>query len=540
MSTTDSSVTTSRPDAVGAPQDWSVPTWDRSASARRSRRSVIVVLLVIAALFAGGYAGLKHLTRTGTIEDIQSHRVSRRSFPVILEEKGELQASQSIDIRSEIEGRATIIHLIEEGRHVEEGDLLVELASDEIDEKIRDAEIKVASATATFEASEKDLEILQDQNASDIRKAELGVDTARLALQKFEEGEKVELIQDAELALEKSQSVLERATQDYEDSKELYEQDFVTRIELENDRFRKYEAEIELKKAKLALEVLKKYTIPMELRQKQSDLDEAIKDFERTKKSAAAAEATAEADVAAKRAELALVRDKHQKLLDQKTKSRITAPSAGLVVYAKEGRWYRSESGIEKGAQVHEQQSLIQLPDTSSMKVVIKVHEAKMELLELGLPAKVTVEGVTGKVYEGTISKIATLADSSNRWLNPNLKQYETEIQIKNSDVRGLKPGTTARAAITVAELNDVVAVPVQSVFAKGSRFYVFVENGNEIVPREVKVGLASAEFVEIREGLDEGERVRLSVTEEDRHLLPDDRRRSRDEIEASALSEGS
>ena len=61
----------------------------------------------------------------------------RKNFKVILQEKGELKASSSIDIKSEVSGRSTIISLAAEGSSVKKGDLLVELASDEIEERVQ-------------------------------------------------------------------------------------------------------------------------------------------------------------------------------------------------------------------------------------------------------------------------------------------------------------------------------------------------------------------------------------------------------------------
>src|SRR5438552_1420526 len=51
------------------------------------------------------------LWHTQAKRDIQLYSVAPCSFPVILEEKGELKAANSIEIRSELEGKSTIINL---------------------------------------------------------------------------------------------------------------------------------------------------------------------------------------------------------------------------------------------------------------------------------------------------------------------------------------------------------------------------------------------------------------------------------------------
>jgi len=497
----------------------------RPAKAKRAfRRRAVALATLMVVVLGSVYLGWSRWGASDLEEDTQLYTVSRRGFSVILEEQGELEAVNSIDIRCELEGRSTIIYLIDEGTQVKRGELLVELASDLIDENIRDEEINEATAEAAYEAAVKEDEILKDEDASNIRKAELALRLAELALEKYQQGEKAELEQNATLAVEKSKSVLARTTEDLKDSQELYEQGFITKIELEDDRFDKYEASIEVKTAALAQQVLTKYTIPMALEEKTSDVEEAKKELERTRKASQASEAKSQADVTSKKSQLDLIREKLTKLRDQKQKAKITAPADGLVVYARSERWWRSEDQIEVGAQVHERQSLIELPDTGSMKVVVNVHEAQTEHLKPGLPATVEIEGFTGQQFTGTVSKIAVMADSSNRWLNPNLKEYQTDILL-DGDFTELKPGITTHAKIFMAELENVLTVPVQAVFAQGGKYYVFLNDGKTTRPVEVAIGLASNEYVEIKKGLTVDQRICLAVTDDMKLALPEESR---------------
>ncbi|MBI4579523.1 MAG: efflux RND transporter periplasmic adaptor subunit [Planctomycetes bacterium] len=501
--------------------DWPAPPHPVSGTRRRLTLGQIVGMVLLAALVAGGYGAYRLLTHTGPVVDVQLFTVTRRSFPVILKEKGELKAANTIDVRCELEGRPTIIYLIPEGQWVKEGDLLIEMASDTIDEQLRDGEGKEANALANYEATLKTREILRDENASKVRKAELQLRLAQLDQQKYIEGEQKELEQEAQLAVDKGKMILERETQDYKDAQELFEQGFITRVDLKDAEFSAYAAGLDLAKAKLALEVLNKYTIPMALEEKKSAVHEAEKELDRERKAAEASEAKATADVDAKKSDLDIARDKLAKLKDQKRKTKITAPAPGLVVYARESS-YRSESTIETGTQVHERQMLIQLPDTSSMKVEVRVHEAHIERLREGMAALVQVEGFSNRTFTGKVSKIAVVADSQNYWMNPNLREYKTEILL-DGKFADLKPNVTARVEIQMAQMNNVLAVPVQSVFAKAGKFYVFLDDKGRVRPIPIKPGLASTDFVEIVSGLEEGRTIRLAVTDEMRLLLPDE-----------------
>lgn len=488
----------------------------------RKSRKIWVILAVIAVFALAIYIFAVTVLRPSKESTIQLYTIVPRSFPVILEEKGELKAASSIEIRSELEGKSTIINLVDEGSRVKKGDLLVELASDVIETNLRDEEIKEATAAAAFEASSKEYDILRDENASKIRKADLALELAKLALEKYKEGERVQLEQEARLAVDKARQVLDRASADYKDSKDLFEQGFYTRIELDNDRFKEYEATLELAKVELALKVLKTYTVPMALQEKQSDVVEAQKELERERKSAAASEAKAKADMEGKKSNLDVIRQKVARLRDQKAKSRIVAPADGLVVYSRSDSWWRSDTQIEKGTQVYERQSLIELPDTSSMKVIIRVHETQIEHLKVGLPAVVEVEGYSGQLFSGRVSKIGVLADSQNRWLNPDLKEYETTILLDGT-FRDLKPGTTARVRVEIAQLENVLASPVQAVFGKDNHHYVFLDGPEHKVSyQEVELGLASTEYVEIKKGVDKGQVIRLAISDEMKLMIPE------------------
>lgn len=505
---------------AAAPAEAPESTWDHAGSLPKSRRMPVLLTLVLIVALAG-YVGWSKWAKPDPLTSIQLYTVLPKSFPVILQEKGELDASNSIDIRCELEGHPTIITLIPEGTQAKKGDLLVELASETIVDAIRDGEIKEVTAKAAYEAAVKELEILQDENASKIRKATLDYELAKTALDKFTLGDSVQSRQVAQLNLDKAKSVLKRAEDTLTDSKELFRQSFLTRLELDKDEFAVYEANQELEKAKLALEVLEKYSIPMDQEKAKSTMTEAEKELARTQKAAAAGEAKAVAEVEAKKRELGITQEKLAKLRDQKDKARIVAPADGLVVYARGDNPWRTENMIEKGATVHERQSLIKLPDVSSMKVVVRVHEAQTERLQLGLPASVEIEGFTGRKFTGRISKIAVLADSQNRWMNPNLKEYVTEVLL-DGEFTELKPGVTARVEILVAQVENSLAVPIQSVFAKGADYYVFVDQNGSPNPVPIVPGLASNEFVEVKKGLESGQKVYLAVTDEMKLKLPD------------------
>lgn len=498
------------------------------ASARsRKRVSFKVILFLFAVVTLGSLAALATTWKgggTGTSE-LKSALVAPHSFNVVLKEKGELKAAKSTDIKCEVEGRSTIISLIPEGTAVQQGDLLVTLASDEIENKISESELKEANAITNFESAKAELDIQRDKNASDIRKAELQIELKGLELKKYQEGDWVQKLKDAEVAIQQAEITLERRQQDFEASQKLYEKKYTTQTEFEEAEFNFKKAGWDLDKARMALEVLNKYTHIADSKLKISDLEEAQKEADRVRKNAEAEEIKKLRNVEGRERELALIQDQLAKFRVQKEKCRIVAPTQGFVVYYSGGgggRWNMSgDQQIKEGAEVFERQILMQLPDTSSMMVSVRIHEAKTDKLRLDQPVNVTIEGIPGRTFHGRVRKIAALADSQSSWLNPDLKEYETEILLDSTEVQ-LKPGVTAQAEIMVTTVKDQLAVPVQAIYAKSGKRFVFRQNGKTAEPIAVQIGPVGNEWAAIASGVDAGDRVLMAFTDEHRRMIPD------------------
>ena len=93
------------------------------------RGGVLTVLVVIAALAAAAWQSgvLNGLFEGETEVAIDGAEVRKGDLRISEVVRGNLEASDSVSIKCEIEGRSTIIYLAEEGTFLNEGDLVVEL-----------------------------------------------------------------------------------------------------------------------------------------------------------------------------------------------------------------------------------------------------------------------------------------------------------------------------------------------------------------------------------------------------------------------------
>jgi hypothetical protein len=99
-------------------------------------------------------------------------------------------------------------------------------------------------------------------------------------------------------------------------------------------------------------------------------------------------------------------------------------------------------------------------------------------------------------------------------WPNTDLKEYEAVIEILDDSarVRKLKPGMTAEVRIIVDDRKDnILQIPVQAVLSFSGRFYTYVVTKTGPERRELKVGDANDEHMEILDGVAIGESVVMS-----------------------------
>ncbi|MHC4423719.1 MAG: efflux RND transporter periplasmic adaptor subunit, partial [Planctomycetota bacterium] len=281
----------------------------------------------------------------------------------------------------------------------------------------------------------------------------------------------------------------------------LYEKDYVAEIELKADKLGKESFEIQKKQAETAKDLFIKYEFPKQVEQCLSDYYESNRELERIKARARSMLAQKEAQLESKKATFSLESERLDKWRKQLKACTIIAPAPGQVVYASSmmDRWRRRGNMIEVGAEIDERQKIISIPDLSEMKVEIKIHETWIDKVQPEQQAKITIAAFPDQTFTGKVLKKAPLADPED-WFNPDLKTNES-----------LKTGMTAKVETIIDVLHDVLSVPVQSVINVEGKKLCFVATGKAPQRREVETGAFNDNFVEIKSGLTEGERVMLN-----------------------------
>jgi len=161
---------------------------------------------------------------------------------------------------------------------------------------------------------------------------------------------------------------------------------------------------------------------------------------------------------------------------------------------------------VEVGEFVNSNVKVASIYDTSTVLAEMGVIEKDISRIALGQRAKVSVDTYPGVDFSGKIENIAPIIEGKSRTLT-------TKIRIKNNNPKGtLLPGMFARIWISVYEKKNTIKLPSSCVYDldnNGEFDSVYaVDDDNIAKARNIKIGYISTDYVEIIDGLREGEQV--------------------------------
>ena len=451
------------------------PVTDRPEAATGGRRwrfpwKSVLSLAVLAGAAAASPWVLAHIGPRGganPLAAIPSHTVERGELLISVTEDGSMVSDENVDIVCGVAGGTTIVWLIEDGSRVTEGTELVRLDSSQLAENVSAQKIAYEKARAANIQADKDYA------------------AARIAVEEYTEGTYKKELRKAESDVTAARERLQATRNSLQHGERMFRKGYITPQQLDAQKSAVERADLDLGTAEIALDVLQRFGRPKMITELESKRD------------------AAEAKRDSEKASLELEKAKLDRLTSQLAKCVLKAPKDGLVIYANERNRDR-ESEIKNGAKVNEGTTILRLPNLNRMRADVEVHEAKVDKIRPGMRAKIRVQG---RDFEGTVASVANRPQSN--WMS-TAKKYIVQVRI-DGEPGDLRPGFTAEVEIIVAELHDVIAVPVAAVAEQQGRFFCGVRHGEAVDRREVTLGQGNDKLVEITAGLEPGEVVVLN-----------------------------
>ncbi|WP_435018079.1 sigma-70 family RNA polymerase sigma factor [Tundrisphaera sp. TA3] len=406
----------------------------------------------------------------------------------VILERGAVEASRKSDLICEVEGGATLIGIRPEGTRVKKGEMVAEFDSARLRDALTTQRIAVASAEAalnrakpTREAAELALvEYVDGIGPRELQDLRGKVALARAGVEKGRE-------RLARIGLARKRFDEAGARRAGPETPADIAADLALGDRLDEAELALRSQEFDVKSIEGRLMLLEKYSIPRTTNRLRADVMKA-RGEELARASACALELT-----------------RAGKIERQINLCRISAPGDGVLIQD-DGPAY------EEGATVRERQVLFRLVDQDApMQVNTKVHESLVDRVRPGQAVRVKIDAMLNQVWDGVVQSVAPRPDPDPR--ASGRKVYTTIIQLAKA-VPHLRPGMTALVGIPIFEVDDVLAVPLGAVVRIGNKDWVAVKTpAGAVEMREVSLGWANPQAVEVKQGLRPGDRVLLDPT---------------------------
>ena len=382
-------------------------------------------------------------------------------------------------------------------RHQGLSDYLTEAVSSESEIKSRVEAVGLAEAN--LEALKSDLADLSaepdpldvESKRQDVIAAETKLADSLDALSQLTTGPDELTLESSKRAVETSESALLDA------ESALSELMQATELDLElADR------EIELAQAKLtdadeALAALLEDPDPIDVQVKQTAVRVAVESLADAEVTLAEYNSVDRLEIDLRAADLIAAQATLETASADLDRATLRAPFDGIVIAV----------NIEEERQVNANTEAIEIADPSIVEVSGSVDEIDVLFLQIGAQAFVSLEALGAEPLPGTVSSIASTGTSQQ-----GIVTYPVTIRVDSSESGQLPEGLSATAQVIIREQTDSVLVPLQALYGSVQTPTVRVVSGNDIVERQVTLGISDDFWVVVEDGLNEGETISMEV----------------------------
>jgi len=525
------------------------------------KRIALILGVVLVVVLGAGFFVMRSFrqaqeaaTKTGAV----SVAVTTGDMSIQVVETGIVDSVKAVEVKSRVGGRVAKL-LVDEGDLVKAGDLIAiidpqetELRVDQDRAQLRGAQSavtrsiveieqrRVTSRTAVDRARARVAQLRKELQAQPIltrtaiRASETQLATAQQALRQLKEATLPNARSNSESSVQEAKLQLENATREVSRREGLLEKGFISTREMEDARLNQGLSATRLRNAQDQLSRLGDNQA-LEIRQAEQRVAAAEAELQRSRANSiqddikqkeldTAMASLREAEIGLRDVEVLVAgRAQSQATVDQLKSSlgdslrqlgetEIRAPVAGVISrrLIQEGELVSSLGSFSSGTPI------VRLEDRSRMRVKLQVNEIDVARLKLGMPADVEIDAIPNVKFEGVVDKIAPSSESISTGTasaDPVVK-YAVEIRIDRPDGR-FKSGMTAKCTVVTLRRPKAVRIPVEYLGKddKGT-FVLKALEGKPVDPKAkparltVKVGISSAGFVEILEGVTAGTKL--------------------------------
>lgn len=289
---------------------------------------------------------------------------------------------------------------------------------------------------------------------------------------------------------------LEKALSEYEDSK------IDSNLTLSNQRDQIVNARLDLEEKEIAV-TESAYESPSVKRKAEMDLDKANRKLEQVKDAYELITQQEINKVTRTFINYKQVRERVDAINDLKSQLIIRSPRAGIISYYK----YPFGSTVKTGFRVSQWQPIIAtFPNMDDLVTKTFINEIDISLIKPGQKVKIGIDAFPEKELPGEVVSVANMGQAMP---NSDAKVFEVKIKVNGSDPE-LKPAMTTSNTIQTNQFENVLFVPIETVFSNDSLSFVYLADGKKNM-QIVETGDENENFVIIKQGLEEGQELFLT-----------------------------
>jgi HlyD family secretion protein len=301
---------------------------------------------------------------------------------------------------------------------------------------------------------------------------------------------------------ELERKLLEKRAESESAGKRIEKKEKDAEIARNNDELRLAEATSRLRKAALELEVPEDLVKSQQLRESRLNFEDAKREIEFLNAKLAASRRANEVALLALRAQKEGADRRVRELLASIEAMSVKAGRAGTVVYATNWRDEKKKVGDSawRGERV------LEIPDLSVMKGEGEVDESDAGKLAVGQRVRFRLEAHPDIEFTGKIASILSTVQKQS-WRSP-VKVVKLVVELAATDPRKMRPGMRFRGVVETGRIRNALLVPADTVFPTDSGPVAFRRSAVGYGRQPLTLGARNETSVEVKAGLDAGDRV--------------------------------
>jgi RND family efflux transporter MFP subunit len=424
--------------------------------------------------------------RRGRVATVAAAPAATRDLVTTVEEMANVRAPVNVALSSKVSGRIDNI-AAQEGDPVAARQVLVWIDPSELKERVGAAEAELSAARFRLQQANIGTQPERVRIRAQIQQAQAAVATATAELQQSKAALASE-VATAKNAAEQAKARLENEKSKTKRLEALLAKGYVPVQDVETGRTQVTVAESEHRSAEEQVRLVRNEK-SADVSVAQQRLQQALADL-RLARANEAQNPMYAANVQALQAQVQQAESSLRDAEAQLAQTELRSPIAGIV----------SERRMDPGAMATPGSSILTIVDIGRLWLDVPVQEQQAVQVRSGLPAEARFDAQPGRVYSGRVIRINPAA-------NPQSRAVTARVEIQNPG-RLIKPGMFGRVRLVTERRPNVLVVPREAVLREETAAYVFVTENETAVRRPVETGAEQEDVIEIRSGLEPGDRV--------------------------------